>query len=163
MSYNLTGAGFGGNMCVSLAGLTAGTTTTLTITNDTTYNIAGHIYKKTAASNAASPTTDATTAAAFRALTADKACIFVVGLDSSGNIKVSQGPIVTLSDVTGGLAAVNFPSLPDTVCPIGYLYAQAGTTLASTWTFGTNNNSSVSGMTYTWRDLARLPGQPITS
>jgi len=163
MSTNLTGAAFGGNICVSKAGLAAGTTTTSTIGADTNYAIAGRMYTKSSASNATTPTTDHATGAAFRALAANQACIFVYALDAAGAIKVIQGPIVSLSDVTGKLSAVHFPGVPDDVCPIGYLYAQAGATLSGTWLFGTNNLSSVTGMTYTFRDLAVLPAAPITA
>lgn len=163
MSYNMTGAGFGGNLCFTASGLTAGTTTTSTIANDTTYSVGGQLYKKTAASNATTPTVDATTGAAFKPIVKDQACIFVYSLNAAGDIKVSQGPIVTLSEVTGGTAAVHFPGIPDSLTAIGYLYAQGGSTLSGTWTFGTNNLSSVTGMTYTFRELARIPGQPITA
>lgn len=163
MSYNMTGAGYGGNINFSKGGLAAGTTTTHSTTATITYSIGGQLYTKTAITNGASPTTDFNTSAAFLPLAADRACNFVFALDSSGNVRVVQGPIVTLSQVTGGLAAVPFPTLPDSLCPFGYLYAQAGTTLASAWTFGTSNLSSVTGMTYTFRDIARVPAQPITA
>ena len=163
MTTNATGAIFGGNLSFGKAGLAAGTTTTSTIANQTDFAIGGASFRKAAASNAATPTTDIVTGAAFRPLIANQACIFLYALDSGGTIRVAQGPIVTLSDVTGLLSAVHFPGLPDTLAPIGYLYAQAGTTTVGTWTFGTNNLSGVTGLTYTFRDINTIPGQPITS
>lgn len=163
MSTNLNGAAFGGNMSLGKAGLAAGTTTTSTIANQTDYMVGGQSYRKATASNAASPTVDITGGGAFRPLIANTAAIFVYGLDAAGAIRVAQGPIVPLSDVTGGLSAVHFPDLPDTIAPIGYLYAQAGSTLVGTWTFGTNNLSGVTGMTYTFRDINEIPAAPITA
>lgn len=163
MSTNLTGAAFGGNMSFGKAGLAAGTTTTSTIANQVDYIIGGVSFRKAIAANGATPTVDISTGAAFRPLTAGQACIFLYTLDSGGVMRVAQGPVVPLADVTGGLSAVHFPSTPDTVSPIGYLYAQAGSTLVGTWTFGTNNLSGVTGMTYTFRDVNEVPAAPITA
>jgi len=163
MSTNLTGSAFGGNMSLGKAGLAAGTTTTSTIANQVDFMINGASFRKASASNAASPTVDITTGAAFRPLVANQCCIFLYSLDAGGAIRVSQGPSSVLSDVTGGLSAVSFPPIPDSVAPIGYLYAQAGTTLVGTWTFGASNLSGVTGMTYTFRDINEVPPQPITA
>lgn len=163
MTTNATNGLSGGNIALGKATLAAGTTTTHSTTGTLPYAIQGQVYSRTALTNAATPTTDAVTGAAFRALSADQASIFVFCLDSAGATKVAQGPIVTLSQVTGKLSAVPFPALTDALCPIGYLYAQAGTTLSGTWLFGTNNLSGVSGMTYTFRDLCLLPSRPITA
>lgn len=160
---NMSDIGRGGNFCFGYAGLTAGTTTTLTTANAVSYSNAGRMYTKAAVTNGASPTTDAKTGAAFVGLVAGDACIFVVGLDVSGNIKVVQGPVVSGTDVSGDISAVQFPEMPDSVTPIGYLYAVAGSTLSGTWTFGSSNNSSVTGMTYNWRSLFSIPADPIVA
>lgn len=161
--HNANSGLFGGNIQLGKPGLAAGTTTTYTIGAAFNYAIAGQAYNKGTASNAASPTTDAVTGAAFRALLPDQACVFVFCVNAAGTVSVAQGPIVTLSAVTGGLSAVHFPSLPDGLTAFGYLYAQAGTTLSGSWTFGSSNLSGVTGMTYTFRDLVLLPAQPITA
>ena len=153
----------GASMCFSKAGLAAGTTTTSTITNATTYSIKGLMYLKSAASNATSPTTDAETGAAFLPLSANQSCLFVYCLDSAGAIKVVQGKIVSGLDVTGKLSAIPFPTIGTAITPIGYLKAVAGSTLSGTWTFGSSNLSSVTGMTYTFQDVATLPAAPLTA
>jgi hypothetical protein len=163
MTTNANAALRGGSICFGKPGLTAGTTTTYTTGANFNYSIRGQMLTETAASNAASPTTDIVTGAAFLALTADRCCVFVFCVDSAGTVSVAQGPIATLSEVTGKLAAVHFPEIPSSLCPFGYLYAQGGTTVVGTWTFGTNNLSGVTGMTYTFRDLAILPASPITA
>jgi hypothetical protein len=163
MSTNHTGAGFGGNMNFGKPAVAAGTTTTISVVAATNYSIEGQMYAKAIAANSAAPTVDFATTRAFRPLSANQACIFVLALDSGGTLRAVQGPTVALSDVTGITSAVHFPSVPDSVTAIAYLYAQAGTTLVGTWTFGTNNMSGVTGMTYTFRDVAMLPGQPITA
>lgn len=163
MSTNLTGAAFGGNMSFGKAGLAAGTTTTSTVANQTDYMIGGQSYRKAIAANGATPTVDISTGAAFRPLVAGQCAIFLYGLDAAGALRVAQGPTSVLGDVTGGLSAVHFPSLPDSLAPIGYLYAQAGSTLVGSWLFGTNNLSGVTGMTYTFRDVNEVPAAPITA
>lgn len=163
MSQMFSNALAGGNFCLSKATLAAGTTTTISNTGTTVYAIKGQAYSKSAMTNAATPTTDAGTGKAFVPLTAGKSCIFVVGFDAAGNVGVFQGPLVNGADVTGKLSAVQFPNVLDTHTAVGYLYAQAGSTLSGTWTFGTNNLSGVTGMTYTFRDLIAIPPRPITA
>jgi len=165
MATNVTNGIFGGNIALGKATLAAGTTTTISTTGTLPYAIQGQVYSRTALSNQAltSPTLDVSTGKAFLPIVADQACIILFALDASGNVRASQGPIVKLSEVTDKQSAVSFPSLPDNWTQFGYLYAQGGTTLSGTWTFGTNNLSSVTGMTYTFRDLTLIPAQPITA
>jgi hypothetical protein len=40
---------------------------------------------------------------------------------------------------------------------------KAGSTLSGTWTFGTNNLSGVTGMTYTFVSVSTLPDRPQVS
>lgn len=170
MSYNLTGAVQGGNLTLGKAGLAAGTTTTYTITNTFTYSLKGQLFSKASATNAASPTTDYNTGVAFLPLSANQSCIFAFGVDSSGNVGVIQslpfdlkrGIFPSTSDMAGGLGSVQFPGVPDALAVFGYLLAQASTALVGTWTFGANNMSGVTGMTYTFRDVMDVPAQPIT-
>lgn len=154
----------GGNLNFGKPGLTAGTTTTYTIATAFVYTILGVNYSKAAASNAASPTTDLNTGAAFRALSANQACLFAFCVNAAGTVSVAQGPIVDNREMgTNGTVGCACPPLPDTVACFGYLLAQADSTLVGTWTFGTNNLSSVTGMTYTFRDTFSAPTQPVTA
>lgn len=103
------------------------------------------------------------------------ACAFTVGFDHSGNVKAIQGPIVAL-DTNGNFisaAPTLNPALgpagpnPGTIaggvqadndfCPIGFVVTKLGSAAAATWTFGTNNFSSVTGVTWSFNDIASLP------
>ena len=162
------------------ATLAAGTTTTLSTTGTTTYAIKGKFYTKTAITNGATPTTDWATGLAFKPiptplvapnLANGYGCVFAVGLDSTGAIRVVQGTIEAL-DINGKF--INAPqfggdgpagsgSTDNDFCPIGYFIVQLGATAVAPWTFGTNNNSGVTGVTYTAVDVATLPDRPVVS
>ena len=153
-------------MALQKAALAAGTTTTITIGTTTPFAIRGKAYSKGSASNAATPTTDATTGAAFVAVSPGFGCVFVIGLDSSGAIKVSQGPLQALAGVTTTGAtdlfvlAPQFPIVPDTVCPIGYLVTKVGSA-GSAWTFGSSNLAGPpSNVLHTFVDCITLPDRP---
>lgn len=152
-------------MCTSKVTLAAGTTTTISNTGTILYAIRGKAYSKTAMTNAATPTTDAATGAAFTGVTANNGCVFLIGLNAAGAVKCVQGSITPL-DATGAfITAPNFGGPPLDFCPIGYLVIKAGSTANATtgWIFGTSNNSSVTGITYTFVDLMGLPDRPQIS
>lgn len=160
---NLSNGLAAGHVVLGKAALAAGTTTTHTV-GQFDYAIDGVIYRKAAAANAATPTTDALTGAAFKPLSADQACAFVFGINAAGAVAVAQSKIVKNSELgAGGTAAIELPALPDSHVAFGYLLARADTTLVGTWTFGTNNLSGVTGMTYTFRDVIAPPSQAIAS
>lgn len=147
-------------MCVAKVTLAAGTTTTISNTGAIPFCIKGKAYSKTAMTNVATPTTDAAKGSAFRPIVANQGTIVVIGLDSGGNVKAAQGGIEPL-DVAGlFMRAPELPSIPDTMCPIGYIVLKGGSTLASAWTFGSSNLSGVTGMTYTFVDIMTLPERP---
>lgn len=147
-------------LCLSKVTLAAGTTTTISTTGTTVFAIKGKAFSKAAITNGATPTTDATSGSAFTGITANQGTVVVIGLDSSGNIKASQGGVEAL-DVSGAfIRAPQLPSLPDTMCPIGYIVLKGGATLSGTWTFGSSNLSGVTGMTYTFVDVVTLPDRP---
>lgn len=163
-----------GNFCVTKAGLAAGTTTTITIANNTSFAIGGKAYTKNAASNAATPTTDAVTGLAFnpilKATSLDAyGCVFVVALDSSGNIKVAQGEIVKAWPGRTGatsefLETPEFPTLPDSLTAIGYIPLIIGNDLvAASWTFGSSNLATLTGCNRSFVDVLVLPDRPKTS
>lgn len=169
MSYNLAGAVAGSNMSFTRVALAAGTTTTITTTVAAMYSISGKIYTKAAITNGATPTTDIMTGAAFVPLpiptsAADaKGCVFVVAFNAGGDIKVAQGPLVNVADVTNGDAMYVMPELADSLCPVGYIIVKGSADQVATWTFGTNNLSSVTGITYVFGNLSSMPAQPISS
>lgn len=160
--------------------LAAGTTTTISTTGTMTYAIRGKLYTKTAITNGATPTTDYATGAAFLPIPIPNTApnlalgygsVYMVGFDHSGNIKVIQGTVVPL-DINGNF--INAPqfgsfgpqgsgSTDNDFCPIGYILVQLGSSAVATWTFGTNNLSGVTGVTYTFVDVANAPDRPQVS
>lgn len=161
-------------MCFSKATLATGTTSTLSTTGTTTYAIRSKFYTKAALTNQATPTTDWATGNAFNVIAVNQGCVFMVGFDHSGNLKVIQGSVVGLDAIAGSglftVAASNFGgtapagSVAGTTgdfCPIGYLVIQNGTT-GSNWTFGTNNWNAT-GITATAVDVCGWPDRPQVS
>jgi hypothetical protein len=150
-------------LALGKAALAAGTTTTISTTGTLAYAIGGIGYSKSAITNGATPTTDFATGAAFTGITANQGTVVLIGLDASGNVKACQGAVQAL-DVSGNfILAPQFPSPVDGFCPIGYIVLKGGSTLVGSWTFGTNNLSSVTGMTYTFVDCIGWPSRPRVS
>jgi hypothetical protein len=152
-----------GNMCTTKAGMAAGTTTTLTTASTQLYSILGKAFTKAGTSNEATPTTDARTLAAFVAVGVSKGSVFVVCRDSAGALKVCQGEIVTLDQSNAFQDVPEFPTIPDTLTPIGYILVKVGTT-GSAWTFGTSNlTGPPTGVVTTYVDCMLLPDRPQAS
>ena len=150
--------------CLSKVTLAAGTTTTISNTGTTTFAIKGKAYTKAALSNAATPTTDAATGAAFTGITANQGTVVVIGFDSGGNVKAAQGTVTALDSAGAFITAPQMPYVPDSIAPIGYIVLKGGSALVGTWTFGSSNLSSVTGMTFTFVDVALgLPERPQIS
>lgn len=151
-------------MCTMKAALAAGTTTTFSTTGTTLYCIDGEAYSVAAASNVATPTTDVVTGVAFVAVAANYGCVFVFGYNAAGAIKVAQGAITDLDSAGNFILSPEYPPIPADFCPFGELIIQAGsTTVAPGWVFGTSNQASVTGVTYTRNDLMTLKSRPHSS
>lgn len=163
MSYNLTGAAYGGNITLGKAGLGAGTTTTFSIANSVTYALKGQLYTLNAATNAAAPTLDAATGLAFKPLNPNQTCIFGFYVNAAGQVQVIQGVAVNTLEMSGGLAGCQFPQSDDSRTPFAYLLASASAALATPWVFGAGNMSGVTGLTLTFRDVLDFPAQPIVA
>jgi len=152
-------------MCMMKSALAAGTTTTYSTTGTTHFCIDGAAYTVAAATNAATPTTDVNTAAAFTAIAASKGCSFVWGYNAAGAVKVAQGPIVDLStDADGANAKFTkvppFPNFPADFCPIAYLITKVGASGAA-WTMGSSNLAGPpSNVLHTFQSVAALPSRP---
>ena len=147
------------------AGLVAGTTTTYTTTAATSCSIGGIFATALAAqTNTASPTTDATTGAAFVALAANQATMLVWGINAAGAIRLAQGSIVPTEigvTTTSGafILAPQFPAIVDDFCPIGYQLVRTSPT-GSAFTAGTTAWAA-SGITCsTIKNISCLPGRP---
>lgn len=168
--------------------LAAGTTTTISTTNGGTVAIKGKLYftnggstSGSAFTNKATPTTDYATGAAFLPIPIPNTApnlalgygsVYTIGIDhGTSTLRVIQGTIVPL-DVSGNF--INAPqfgafgpqgsgSTDNDFVALGYLLVQLGASAVATWTFGTNNLSSVTGVTYTWVDCCTLPDRPQVS
>ena len=163
-----------GNLSTPVLALHAAATT-LDSTNACNYAIKSKAYTKGAMTTAATPTTDVVTGAAFKPVVGGGSVtnangfgsVFVIGLDASAAIKVAQGTIVALGSDGNFIpnALPQFPELPDTVCPVGYVVCKAGNTASvAGWVFGTSNFSGVTGITLTVADVALgLPDRPQAS
>lgn len=173
-------------MALQKAGLAAGTTTTISTTATVPYAIRGKAYSKGAITNGATPTTDYVTGLPFTPIpiplsspnlpgvpngAAGYGCVYTVGLDHSGNVQVIQGQIQALdangnfitAPQFGGLGPQGSGSTDNDFCPIGYIVVKLGSSAVATWTFGTNNLSGVTGVTYTFVDIITLPDRPQVS
>ena len=149
-----------GTMALAKAGLTAGTTTTYTTTKAVPFVISGKYGTELAIqTNAATPTTDHTTGAAFPALAKSEGCVIVYGVIAAGTIVVSQGAIKAL-DTNDDTFLIDppFPSIPDTMSVFGYVIVENGSTGAA-WTYGASNWTAT-GLIDTYTDCAFLPDRP---
>lgn len=153
----------GATICIAKAGLAAGSTTTYTTAAATGGSIAGKFATALGAqTNTATPTTDATTGAAFVALAANEGSVFVFSINSAGTIKVHQGSIESCDNSGNFSVAPSFPSINlETYLPFGYVVIKADST-ASAWTFG-SSNWTATGITDTYTDVTTLPLRPQTS
>jgi hypothetical protein len=148
--------------CMSWAGLSAGTTTTINTTGTIIYAILGKAYNKAQLSNGATPTTDYVTGAAFEGVLANYGSVFTIGFNAAGTLKVVQGEIQALDAQGNFVTAPQFGPIPNDFCPIGYLVIKADSTAddSTGWIFGTSNQSGVTGITYDFQNCITLPDRP---
>jgi len=66
---------------------------------------------------------------------------------------------VSYSDAGIFTDAPQFPSVPDSLCPIGYELVKVIST-GSAWTFGSSNQASQTGITKILVDVLTLPARP---
>lgn len=159
--------------CTKKAGLTNGTTTTFSFTaNPLEYAIRGKFYSKATQTNAATPTTDGNTGAAFVAIpagtsTAAYGGVFVWAYDTSGNVKVYQGQTQATDLAADGantkfVVSPQFPAIPDNVAPFAYTVVKVGTSGAA-FTMGSTSLASGSNISVTHVDINTLPDRPQVS
>lgn len=87
----------------------------------------------------------------------------MVGLNAAGALQVVQGQITALDSSGAFITAPQFGGLPTDFCPIGYIVIKLGSTAVAAWTFGANNLSGVTGVTYTFVDIVGVPDRPQIS
>jgi len=147
-------------MCFAKAGLAAGTTTTISTTATVPYSVRGKAYSKAAITNGATPTIDYATGNPFLPVPVNNGCVTMIGFDPGGNMRAVQGSVVPLDSNGNFINASQFGSLPNDFCPIGYQVVKVGATATGAWTFGSSNNSGVTGVTYAMQDVNSLPDRP---
>ena len=155
----------GATQCFTKVTGAAGTTTTVTTTTAATFCIQGEIYVQGAAwTNKAHPTTDANTGAAFTNIPANYGGVFVYGTDSGGsNLLCAQGKTVPLNDSGAFVQAPDFPTIPDTMCPLFYMTIRCGSAATNGFTAAATtigNQSGVTGVIYARQDVSVLPARP---
>lgn len=150
------------------AAAVAGTTSTYTTTVTTTCVINGKFATTLGAqTNTATPTTDATTGAAFVALAPNQTCSIVLGQNLAGAIKMCQGPIIACGiGVTTTVGSLindpQFPSLPADFCPLAYTVVRTAPSAAA-WTPGTSSWTASGVSASTFQNVAQLPNRPQAS
>ena len=166
----LTHRGITANLVNALLVVTGGAATTVATTGIVTPVLDGK-FDSTLATGAgqATPTTDATTAAAFPVLvggnsvanTPGQGAVVVWGV-IAGVLKASQGPIEKLDMLGSFINAPQFPSLPSTMIPFAYQVLKAGATAGLTIQFGTSNWNAT-GFTNTIVNIFQIPSRPQVS
>lgn len=149
------------DMCMTSGLLTAtGAETVYDTTVAIVYSIDGKLYSKSTVADGATPTTDLNTSDTFNALAADKCCVFVWCLNSSGTVGVVQGPIVDVDGDTDlvELQVPTFPPIPSGYVPFAYQKVQTAGT-SSAWTFG-SSNWNATGVTDVIVNVSTLPARP---
>jgi hypothetical protein len=150
------------------AAAVAGTTSTFTSTVTTAGLINGKFVTTLAAqTNAASPTTDASTGLAFNALQPNQTCALVFGQTQAGVLQLVQGPIIaTLTGVTTTVGALindpQFPDLPNNFLPLAYTIVRTAPSAAA-WIPGTGSWTASGVSASTFQNVGQLPARPQSS
>lgn len=150
------------------SGLIKGTGSSYTTTVTTAGMINGkYVTTLGAQTNAATPTTDATTGAAFVALTDNKATVLVIGQKAANTIQMAQGSIedteVGVTTTAGAFKnAPQFPTLPDDFMVLGYCLVRTAPS-ADAWTPGTGEWAATGVTTSEFVQCGVLPSRPQTS
>jgi len=143
----------GGTFCLGKAGLTIGGTdkTGVKIAAAINYAIDGIFYQKAI--------TDNISITAATAQAADTECLYLVQLNSAGNLSTVKGTEVSSADMAGDVAALKWPEPEEDNCPVG---AFKMTTVGVPFTAGTTALNAT-GCTATYYDLFTVPANPLTS
>lgn len=150
-------------MGTTKAGMSAGTTTTLTTANTQLGMLRGKAISAAAAANQATPTLDSVTGVAFVGCPINKGTVYTMCRDSAGTLRAVQGQIVDLDSSSAFIYAPQFGPQLDTLFPIGYILVKVGPT-GATWTLGTSNLAGPpTGVVFTIVDASVLPDRPQVS
>lgn len=145
--------------------LSTGTTTTFTTGADVNAIINGAFATTYSAANNAASATAQGDGSAFVAQpggadtgrTVGSASVYVFCVIAAGTVVVYQGSVEDLDEAGDIVIAPEFPSIPDTAAPFGYVFVEvdaANTVQTFPFTWATN-------VTETWTNCAWLPDRPV--
>lgn len=159
---------YGITINLASAAAVAGTGSSFTSTVTTNAVINGKFTTTLGAqTNAATPTTDASTGLAFIPLAPNQCCAIVFGVTAAGALQMSQGKIIaTNTGVTTTPGALlndpQFPGLPDNFCPIAYTIVRTAPS-AAPWTPGAGAWAASGVVATTFQNVSQLPNRPQAS
>lgn len=86
--------------------------------------------------------------------------LYLVCLDTSGNVSIVPGQIVDSAELAAGRIALMFPDAPNGVCPVAAM--RVALTAGTTFTPG-STDLSAAGVTGSFINLASVPANPLTA
>lgn len=149
-------------------GLIKGTTSSYTTTVTSAGMINGkYVTGLAAQTNAATPTTDAVTGAAFVPLSDNQSTVLVIGQKADSTVQMAQGSIVPTQvgvTTTAGdfINAPQFPILPDDFMVFGYALVRTAPSAAA-FTAGTSEWAATGITASQFVQCGVLPDRPQTS
>jgi hypothetical protein len=128
-------AGFSGAHTAATLVLDAGATTY--DLDAMQWAIDGRNYKKTAVSNGASGVPASGALVALTPTTGFLGALVVCTIDTGATVRFRSKGFV--ASAAGAPLELSFPEIPLTELPIAYFTLKGGTTISTSWTFGTSN------------------------
>lgn len=171
MSDNLS-LSQGGSIAFSSGAWAEGTNAnTIKSTATITYTVDGRFYSKSATDNIAISYAGSSVyqAAAggvqavnggFTGATGGSTRLYLVTLDTSGNVAIVPGKIVNSAELAAGRVSLDFPDAPNGVCAVAAL--RIALTAGTAFTPG-SVDLSASGVTATFYNLSTVPATPLTA
>lgn len=86
--------------------------------------------------------------------------LYLICLDTSGNVSILPGQIVDTAELSAGRVALHFPDAPNSVCPVAAM--RVALTAGTTFTPG-STDLSAAGVTGTFINLSTVPANPLTA
>jgi|TARA_R110000803_G_scaffold131998_1_gene199215 hypothetical protein len=145
----------GVTLCMTDAGLVAGTTSTITTDTAVEGSIGGKFVTSYAAQTNTAPGTTDYAGETFETIPDDKGTVFVMSVDAAGALQIHQGALQSL-DSSGDF--ITFPSFPwvdlDTYMPFGYIVIKNNS--GTVFNFGATTWSTFEAM----ESISTLPLRP---
>jgi hypothetical protein len=143
-----------GSFSLTKAGLAIGSTTSQLSTAASTTHVIDGVFKTAKGATADFALSAATGFTITTPITAGNKCCLGVWLDSSGNFKITQGPLTPFSASTDKAAP---PPNPGGMAPVGVVVVQAN---SATFTPGTTAFNAATA-TVTYYDVMSIPASGL--